>query len=124
MIHKFANKKENYPRVIAGPYMDSQEFMGCTAGFNRLHVDAEGNVYPCDVLPFSYGNIKKECIKDIWERMHADFSRPRSSCLMLDNYRAMAEFTDWPIDCARYRDICGDARDGNVPMFYKRLGVK
>lgn len=123
-IHTFANKKENYPRVIAGPYMDSQEFMGCTAGFNRLHVDAQGNVYPCDVLPFSYGNIKTESIKDIWERMHADFSRPRSSCLMLDNYRAMAEHTDRPIDYTRCRDICGDARDGHVPMFYKRLGVK
>jgi MoaA/NifB/PqqE/SkfB family radical SAM enzyme len=123
-IHTFANKKENYPRVIAGPYMDSQDFMGCTAGFNRLHVDAFGNVYPCDVLPFSYGNIKEERIKDIWERMHEDFSRPRSSCLMLDNYRAMTKLTKRPLDSAQCRKICGDAREGSVPMFYKRLGVK
>ena len=123
-IHTYANKKENYPRVIAGPYMDSQDFMGCTAGFNRLHVDADGNVYPCDVLPFSYGNIKDESIKDIWKRMHRDFLRPRSSCLMLDNYRTMAGIAERPIDSARCRDICGDAREGTVPMFYKRLGVK
>ncbi|UCF08433.1 MAG: radical SAM protein [Thermoplasmata archaeon] len=123
-MHTYANKKENYPRVIAGPYMDSRDFMGCTAGFNRLYVDAEGLVYPCDVLPFSYGSIKEESIKEIWGRMHGDFQRPRSSCLMLDNCDVMADVKDRPADSAKCREICGDWREGEVPMFYKRLGVK
>lgn len=123
-IHSFANKRENYPRVISGPFMDSERFMGCTAGFNRVHIDAQGNVYPCDVLPFSYGNIKEDNIAKIWKRMHKDFQRPRSECLMLKNYMKIAKIKDHPIPYEKCKEICGDWEDGKIPLFYRKLGVK
>ncbi len=123
-IHIFANKKEDYPRVIAGPFMDSENFMGCTAGFNRLHIDADGNVYPCDVLPFSYGNVKEESVKDIWKRMHRNFQKPGCKCLMLDNYDKIAEIKERPIPSDKCSEICGDWRDGEIPLFYRKLGIK
>jgi MoaA/NifB/PqqE/SkfB family radical SAM enzyme len=123
-LHTFANKRENYPRVISGPFMDSEKFMGCTAGFNRLHIDSDGNVYPCDVLPFSYGNIKEESIKEIWKKMHKDFGKPRSRCLMLDNHKRIAELKDHPLPQERCREICGPWEREKTPLFYRKLGLK
>jgi radical SAM protein with 4Fe4S-binding SPASM domain len=123
-LHTFANKRENYPRVISGPYMDSEKFMGCTAGFNRLYVDSDGNVYPCEVLPFSYGNIKEESIKEIWKKMHNDFQKPRCRCLMLDNYKKINESKDHPLPPEKCRKICAPWEGEKTPLFYKKLGLK
>ena len=81
-------------------------------------------MYPCDVLPFSYGNVKEESIMDIWKRMHKDFQKPRCKCLMLENYHRMAEIEEKPIPSEKCVDICGDWRDGEVPLFYRKLGIK
>ncbi|MFO8109495.1 MAG: radical SAM protein [Thermoplasmata archaeon] len=83
-IQKISKKKKGYPRIISGPFMDSEEFMGCTAGYNRLHINAHGEVYPCDMLHESWGNINRQDIKDIWEQMNANHSRPICGCLALD----------------------------------------
>ena len=84
-IQKVARKERTYPRIISGPFMDSEEFMGCTAGYNRLHISEKGDVFLCDMLREGWGNIYEKDIKDIWREMNERYSEPICGCLALDN---------------------------------------
>ncbi len=84
-IQKVARKKKAYPRIISGPFMDSEEFMGCTAGYNRIHISEEGEVFPCDMLREEWGNIYDDDIKEIWRDMNSEYSEPICGCLALNN---------------------------------------
>ncbi len=84
-VQKIARKTKAYPRIISGPFMDSEEFMGCTAGYNRMHISERGDVFPCDMLHEDRGNIYEENIKDIWREMNNKYSEPICGCIALDN---------------------------------------
>lgn len=40
----------------------------CGAGVNDLSIDPYGNVYPCNALRLACGNVRKQGIREIWER--------------------------------------------------------
>ncbi len=84
-IQKKATKKKDYPRVISGPFMDSPQFMGCTAGYNRLYIAPNGNVHPCEMLDEPWGNINEEDIQTIWDRMHSKYEKPLCGCIALED---------------------------------------
>ncbi len=42
------------------------EFAGCQAGSSLVHVDWDGNVYPCDSLPIRLGNLLETPFERIW----------------------------------------------------------
>lgn len=41
----------------------------CGAGREKIHVTAYGDVIPCDFIQISFGNIRDEPLKSIWQRM-------------------------------------------------------
>jgi radical SAM protein with 4Fe4S-binding SPASM domain len=45
---------------------DRLEFAGCQAGATLVHVDWDGNVYPCDSLPIRLGNLLETPFERIW----------------------------------------------------------
>ena len=42
------------------------EFSGCQAGTRLVHIDWDGNVYPCDALPIRLGNLLETPFERIW----------------------------------------------------------
>lgn len=48
---------------------------GCSAGRDSAVISANGEVRRCALLTESYGNIRKESLKEIWERM-MNFEKP------------------------------------------------
>lgn len=40
---------------------------GCSAGFNQIVVDSDGDVYPCRRLPIVIGNARNESLLEIWK---------------------------------------------------------
>jgi radical SAM protein with 4Fe4S-binding SPASM domain len=46
----------------------------CDGLCNSLHIDVNGNVYPCISFPIKYGNVREESLIDIWnnskEKIH------------------------------------------------------
>lgn len=84
-IHVLANKRKDFPKVCAYPYIESEKFFGCMGGYNFLYIDAHGEVCPCDVTPLSFGNIVREDFEVIWKRLKKVFVRPHSSCFLLEN---------------------------------------
>jgi len=117
------NRKKGYPKVISGPYMDSPEFMGCTAGFNRIFIDYSGDVRPCQLLPASYGNINDERLRDVWERMDR-FQKPGNGCLFFENFQMLSDIAANgsmnPKECEK---VCL-AQERRVPLYYRKLGIR
>lgn len=45
---------------------ERMEFAGCQAGSSLVHIDWDGNVYPCDSLPIRLGNLLETPFDRIW----------------------------------------------------------
>ena len=54
--------RERFPEASG----DRVEFAGCQAGSSLVHVDWDGNVYPCDSLPIRLGNLLETPFERIW----------------------------------------------------------
>lgn len=54
--------RERFPAAVG----DRVEFGGCQAGGALVHVDWDGNVYPCDSLPIRLGNLLETPFDRIW----------------------------------------------------------
>jgi MoaA/NifB/PqqE/SkfB family radical SAM enzyme len=55
------------PRIFSVP--DAYKRFGCFAARSWMHVTPAGEVYPCSCYPQTFGNILKEPVKMIWQRM-------------------------------------------------------
>jgi len=55
----------------------------CLAARERLYIDPDGDVYPCDFYRRSFGNIQGERLWDIWMRMleASPFDRKNAECV-------------------------------------------
>lgn len=72
------------PRVTAFPHFMGPEMFGCFAGRKWIHITPGGEVLPCAYTPLSFGNVREEPLRDIWNRFakHNAYSRAAESCLM------------------------------------------
>jgi len=69
-------------------------------GLSHFYIDSRGNVCPCVFFPVSYGNINKDNIISIYQKMRINIPHPlHSECpsLMLadrlrENYKDNKEF--------------------------------
>ena len=65
------------PRIFSVPAAFRE--LGCFAGRNWMHITPEGDVYPCACLPEVVGNVRREPVKKIWQKMaKLPFSGSRS----------------------------------------------
>ena len=57
---------------------------GCFAANMQFAMTAYGDIMPCGFTPLSFGNVRKESLRDIWDRMleHPAFCRKAVSCRM------------------------------------------
>jgi len=127
--HKLVNKQrkyKKYPRVSVFPYFESKDFFGCTAGYNLTYIDADGYIRPCDFTPLTFGNIQEEPIEDIWQKVNTAFNKPRGFCFMLENYKLVRKIGDgqYPLPYTKSLEVCKQCPPSEIPLFYKKLGIK
>jgi radical SAM protein with 4Fe4S-binding SPASM domain len=84
-----------FGEVIRGEWKVAR---GCSAGIGFVFVSHLGNVYPCDHLPLSAGNIREREFKDIWDNSEIfqelrDFDKLKGKCGVCE-----------------YKSICGGCR--------------
>lgn len=124
-IQKKANKKKNYVRVLSYPYRESNQVLGCCAGYQYLHVTASGNICPCSFTPLSFGNAHTEEMTAIWKRMNAVFHIPDTECFMVKNYHHLSKHLhDGLVPPEKSIQVYQSYRNHTIPLFYKKLGVK
>jgi len=98
------NKKriyKKYPLIYYVAHIEGREQLGChMGGLSHFYIDSRGNVCPCVFFPVSYGNINKDNIISIYQKMRINIPHPlHSECpsLMLadrlrENYKDNKEF--------------------------------
>lgn len=79
--------KDAHPAAVG----DRVEFAGCQAGAALVHVDWDGNVYPCDSLPIRLGNLIETPFERIWrsparERIFAAIKATPGACDSCGSY--------------------------------------
>jgi radical SAM protein with 4Fe4S-binding SPASM domain len=71
---------------------------GCSAGIGFVFISHLGNVYPCDHLPISAGNVREREFKDIWTGAEV--------------FEKLRDFNQLKGECGscEYKSICGGCR--------------
>jgi MoaA/NifB/PqqE/SkfB family radical SAM enzyme/SAM-dependent methyltransferase len=72
---------DDLPIVSSFAYLESADAFGCGAGLTHLYIDGSGEVCPCNLVPFSFGNAAGEDLGQILDRMGKYFSKPRTTCV-------------------------------------------
>ncbi|MGA1822673.1 MAG: radical SAM protein [Thermoplasmatota archaeon] len=121
-FHRTRNREKEGPAVLSFAYLESPDLFGCGAGFHHLFIDASGNVCPCDLTPLSFGNVKDDDLKSIWDGMGEFFSRPRNSCLMREAAPMIRGEDDLPLPPGRSGDMIPEIAPGeSLPKWYHLL---
>ncbi len=124
-FHAEWNRRRKGPSVACFAYLESDEMMGCGAGFHHLYVDAIGNVCPCDLTPLSLGNINEEPLADIWQRMGKWFDSPRCGCFsksVTKQINSNGDDIQLPVPREKSEQICTACpHSGKTPQVYQRL---
>ncbi len=127
-FHVEWNHKRKGPAVACFAYLESDEMMGCGAGYHHLYVDAVGNVCPCDLTPLSLGNLRDESLAEVWERMGQWFDKPRCGCfskMISDQLSADGGDVELPLRRDKSEAICtACSRVGELPAVYEKLMSK
>ena len=74
-------QRDDLPALSSFMYLESPQVFGCGAGLTHLYIDGSGEVCPCNLVPLSFGNILREPLQDILDRMGCYFRKPRPSCI-------------------------------------------
>jgi MoaA/NifB/PqqE/SkfB family radical SAM enzyme len=96
-FHVERNRAGRGPAVAAAAHLESDELFGCGAGYHHVFVDAAGEVCPCDLAPWSFGNAYAGSLAEIWARMGETFPRPRCGCLQAGLAPRLAPGTPLPV---------------------------
>lgn len=87
------NSSPDGPRMFANTYFEGQ-MLGAMAGRRWMHVTADGDVKPSPYPPFSFGNVKEESLKELWQniRSYPYFQKQKNLTPMHDS--EFMEFVD------------------------------
>ena len=123
-IQKGINAIKGYPGVSSLAYAESEHKFGCGAGSYHSYIDACGNLYPCDFVPLSFGNIQDKPIKELWAKMHNLMGAPGRRCFLRENSERIMELGRgvYPLNRELSEEICRSHRSSELPDFYKILG--
>jgi MoaA/NifB/PqqE/SkfB family radical SAM enzyme len=82
-LQKKVNRDKNSPRLTTMSFINFNN-AGCFGGMSQIHITASGDVAPCDFTPLSFGNIQRQSIKEIWNKMrkHPEYRNWRNRCRM------------------------------------------
>ncbi len=82
----------------------------CRAGIVRANITPTGEVWPCERLPYSFGNVRAQSVRSVWEGDRAE------------HYRSL--ITDAPSECVGcpLRSYCSHC--WAMPYLFERLPLK
>jgi MoaA/NifB/PqqE/SkfB family radical SAM enzyme len=84
-LHSRSDKTNGTLKIITSSHIEDPEKYGCGAGTQHIYVDTNGELWPCNFLPISLGNILVEP-NLVRARLNKYFGKPCSKCI-LKEYR-------------------------------------
>jgi MoaA/NifB/PqqE/SkfB family radical SAM enzyme len=122
-LHILYNKDGNFPKVSVLPYFESQEMFGCGAAGYYSFIDGRGDLYPCDYIPFNFGNVFETPIKALWKKMYKSFEEPRGDCCSQVYFKQMGhdKFQQYPQRMKVLPENCRRCNGQDLPGFYRMV---
>ncbi len=119
-FHIRCNNDPKMPKVAAFPYFEDSSQFGCGAGSQHSYIDAKGNLYPCDFLPISFGNLFERPFDELWQEMHSITGGPRCACLSKQLGKKLSQFKEnsYPLPPEISKKICSSCKKGKRPDYY------
>ncbi|WP_343184279.1 radical SAM protein [Anoxynatronum sibiricum] len=120
--HK-ANQVKALPKISTFAYTESEAKFGCGAGTQHAYISANGDLYPCDFVPMSFGNVTENSIKVLWQEMNAVMGIPKIGCFAQRINREVYRKAEGnlPLDKEQSTEICLNNRSEKFPQYYREL---
>ena len=123
-------RKQSYrdralPKVTSFVDIESKERFGCAAGVQHLYVNSRGELFPCNFLPLSLGNLLRDEPAVLWERLRRYFPFARQECYLLTHRKELRK--RWkgflPFPWEQTREILADLKDGDYLRWPEKARV-
>ncbi|MCP3965345.1 MAG: radical SAM protein [Lentisphaerae bacterium] len=122
-FHQKMNQGKEYTKVCAFNHIESPELLGCGGGTQHMYIDAGGEVCPCYFTAMSFGNVTKEPLFDIWQRMNEAMIMPRRNCFVQTNYEAINQAAkdtgEYPLSPKSSCQLCQETGQDDLPDYFK-----
>jgi len=86
-------------RVAFGKTIQEKALAGCGAGNGFSYIRFDGEVWPCNFIPLSAGNVRQQSFDDIW-----------ANSPLLRQFRDRPRLLKGPCGACNYQSICGGCR--------------
>lgn len=125
-IQHRANRSGKYPKISSFAFTECERKYGCGAGIQHSYLTASGELFPCDFLPLSFGNVKKKRIHELWSEMNRTIGIPHIGCFAHAQYNKIKEYSKkgLPLTIEDAKEICLSGRSNTFPLYYKLLQGK
>lgn len=74
------NGDRDAPSIVLFSEHESNNYMGCNAGFAYIAINSNGAVTPCVSVPMSFGNVRTDSILNIFHEMGRYFKSSGRTC--------------------------------------------
>jgi MoaA/NifB/PqqE/SkfB family radical SAM enzyme len=118
-VHLRASGDATLPKVSSMSWLENPECLGCQAGFSFLYVSTRGEVFPCDFVPASFGNVYELGLREIHGRMTRLLKHPSSVCLARELFWVYGKERGWPLPWEETQAVFSDYQPGPVPKLMR-----
>jgi len=120
-FQRLANRQSSSRfKVTSFPYTEGPRKYGCTAGLFHSYVSTSGELFPCDFIPISFGNVFAGDVQQQWRKMADTILRPRERCWAMAIGDGLADET-LPLSPEKAVAFCTERRSQSFPAVYRRF---
>lgn len=114
--------RPDLPKVSSFTYTEGPEKFGCGAGVMHSYISSTGELWPCDFVPASFGNVLEEPVADLYRKMNCAAQSPRTKCLARSVAKQLRG-KNLPLVGDEAADLCAGCSGGELPRFFNDLKV-
>lgn len=129
LLHNIAQKNPELPKICSFAKIEDSTRFGCGAGVEHSYIDVNGDLWPCNYLPISLGNILKEP-DTVYKRLNRYFKKPCSHCILMKERMKLQKLSNGklPIPFEKAKGFLEERLnrigEDEKPKFYKLLEGK
>lgn len=122
-IHYAANRRPWFPKVTTFAHTESPNRFGCGAGGQHSYLSENGDLYPCDFVHMSFGNVRKESIRHLWREMNDAVGIPKGACFAMTVNNEILEKSggQLPLNKECSKELCRAHQATEFPKIYRML---
>lgn len=120
IIYRRAVKKFKKLKIFSSALLEWDKTRGCIGGIQLSYINFTGELFPCDFLPLSFGNVRHEPLKDIWTKMNVCMGIPKRQCMCTSLLNELRN-NELPINKEKSLELCKNIRETEYPDGYKKF---